>query len=1774
MRARVPLAGRHHACAAVALLSGLLSASAAKAQGPSVSPQGSLLAEPPNQTGLTTTFGVQNNGGYQERYILTCTPAGMVASCSAPSSINVAPYGYAQVTVTISTNSGTTGTVSLRAASVHGNGSGYWNVQLAQAKVAITPDTADTSVVENATGLGYLFTVKNTGNTSGTIALSIPTCRLPATSCMPARTSILLNALASDTVRVQYATGAAGTGGRIVLRGTVGSLQDSGAVNVAAYVQPPLQNPALAGPGIERDLCLTAAAGEGAASECGALRLVHVLPAVTTRNKRRVPTLLYNSQTAHPYPVVATTVTLASTDAVPTNVQATLIVGGVTRSTQTWAGTNWSPGTTRRIAVGYDALADATGSYAYSLAVTKLVNGSLLTVRTDTGHVVIVNRSASPFGPGWWLAGLDQLLPLADGSKLFVGGDGSARIYYPVTGRSDLWSAPQVDHPDFVQTEGVYVAQHLPGGVKVLFDAAGLHRLTVNPLGDTTSFVWSSTCSQQLQSITVPHGLSPSYQFTYAPSCGALDSVKRVVDAATTTLSWDNSQTLRATDPDATSVRYTYSSVTGSERQIVTRTNQLGNNTSYSYDAAHRLSQVSISMGTAPALVTTFANVETKGLGGSAAIDTALAYTRIDGPRTDVADSTQFWLDRLGAPRKIRDALGGITQIDRTDPRWPALVTKVRDANGRVQTSTYDIHGNVASITDSSTSNIVLGTRVFATAQYQWNLEWDKPTQITMPEGDVAQMAYDLVTGNLLWRQDGRGASSRTSFQYYPDNVAEARFLRVLQWPDGASRTFAYDSVGNLASSSNELNYLTFVDRDALGRVARVRTQIDASGNWQRDSTVYDLADEPTLQISSGPPLNGATAESVYVRTYYDAAGRDTAIARWSAPDLDTIGTALTRYHRDPAGRVLAEVAPDGAIDSATYDPAGNPTVRFSRRHRSTGAPYQTQLTYDVLNRLTRRITDSVHYAPVTLGIAAARLGDATRNKPYPRYPTDADGGYTVRTDTASFTYDAVGHILTAWNGDARITRAYYQSGRDSTDTQVIRTYAHQADGSDWTKHVYTIKYFYDLDGRLTVTHHPTQLAPSATGRGTDSTVYVYDKPSGNLYSAYDPLSAQFAFTFDGRSRLTRIDLPGSIWEAFTYNVDGSLATDIIHNQSVSPTRWADATLRSATFSYDARGKMLSARNVYGVRDTLRYLYSGLGHLVTTRDSSFDQIDPLTQAHFTSDETFKLDALGNIAQSTLTTTQIQSDERWIANQTSIQNTYWHNGTGRLATSHPSANSRRDTTWYDGAGNAEFTYALAGGASEQDRYSYFGIDGKLRAIDSRLAKVNGGSNGQGGTVQPGQDFTFEEYRYDALGRRVLVRSRRWCDGSEPLVSRRACLISFIRRTVWDGNNELYEIQMPGGDALTTAPPQTDAVLENDTGTITEQPEDSAQQWLDPNPFYGRVAYLHGLGIDRPLSVTRISYAERASQSDTYYRFPVFSVAPHWNALGNPDDGTFADGGAIFCDGTGSAQRCERLIVWPYGWSSYRQRLHPPQTWLGSLVDQKAEATGLLFRRNRYVDPMTGRFTQEDPIGLAGGMNLYGFAGSDPVSYSDPFGLCPPQDDNPYDCPGNMGAFVLLGQRAPAINKAVALFLPTTASFAVGGAGETGAGITSLRLAGRGGQIIREAAAILRSSGMAELRAAAAAGREATVEIGGRTITYTPQNFSAFTNFAGKGFDLGKEAFSSTAELTKSVLHELYRLNTSVVSSGGALGGAQATLETNAAYNFAEQAFGLGRAFGIW
>jgi RHS repeat-associated protein len=51
------------------------------------------------------------------------------------------------------------------------------------------------------------------------------------------------------------------------------------------------------------------------------------------------------------------------------------------------------------------------------------------------------------------------------------------------------------------------------------------------------------------------------------------------------------------------------------------------------------------------------------------------------------------------------------------------------------------------------------------------------------------------------------------------------------------------------------------------------------------------------------------------------------------------------------------------------------------------------------------------------------------------------------------------------------------------------------------------------------------------------------------------------------------------------------------------------------------------------------------------------------------------------------------------------------------------------------------------------------------------------------------------------------------------------------------------------------------------------------------------------------------------------------------------------------------------------------------------------TGLHYNVNRDYNPAVGRYIQSDPIGLGGGINIFGYVGGNPLGYSDSSGLCP-------------------------------------------------------------------------------------------------------------------------------------------------------------------------------------
>ncbi|MBN8553355.1 MAG: RHS repeat-associated core domain-containing protein [Caulobacterales bacterium] len=111
------------------------------------------------------------------------------------------------------------------------------------------------------------------------------------------------------------------------------------------------------------------------------------------------------------------------------------------------------------------------------------------------------------------------------------------------------------------------------------------------------------------------------------------------------------------------------------------------------------------------------------------------------------------------------------------------------------------------------------------------------------------------------------------------------------------------------------------------------------------------------------------------------------------------------------------------------------------------------------------------------------------------------------------------------------------------------------------------------------------------------------------------------------------------------------------------------------------------------------------------------------------------------------------------------------------------------------------------------------------------------------------------------------------------------------------------------------------------------------------------------------------------------------------------------------------------------------------------------------RNRQYNPTLGRFMQTDPIGIAGGVNLYAYVGGDPVNMRDPFGLekemitraqCIDRGGTLVGPPPGMtgGDRCLMSSSIPAINSWLDGILGWVASIGGGGGGGGGSFATGL------------------------------------------------------------------------------------------------------------------------------
>jgi RHS repeat-associated protein len=1568
------------------------------------------------QTGKTQKFAIQNTGplSTQFNYYAGCSGA---ASCAVTSvsktTSTLAASGRDTVTVTydVSGSQAVNGVVKLFAKYTADTSfvkdSGWVNV-VTPSPTLVTPDAGTASP---AAGLGssQTFLVKNTGPLPMSLRLA-PVCTgvgLVTGRCASSVDGLFLNGGDSTLVTVAYQPVTGGGAGRIVLRATeviTSTLLDSGYVNVNAPV-PPLAivevPEARAGATIEKDNCLVFALRVEVAAECGVLRVTHSLPAVRTMNKARVPTLIYYYDQAILINVFGVNVTLPASTPTPDSISVVYFErqpdgSYVEQMRKTHRGSYWGTGSRAR-RVGIQRYLDQTSPshiLQYRIVTQLFTGGSMQEMPAIDGEFSIIQRRVTSFGEGWWLAGLEQLRfgqPAGTTSILWIGGDGSARKYVRSAGNANIYAAQSVDRPDslvYSGTDGTYT-RYAGHGLTTVFDAFGRHIRTVNRLGHVTTFAYEDTTGR-LSTITVPPaGAGLVYQFHY--TAGFLDVITAPEPQPGTTRTVTITRTLtngvaavsRITDPDGTHVDFIPPSWRSWDGLIEGVINRRGDTTSFiaeGYAQTVGIVRTNRAGGGVDSLrlrmERAFGSPPVSVQPEPPSLDTVSTYTR-DG-RGNV---TRFWTDAFGSVSKIQNALLDSALISRGDLRFPGLVTKLVQVNGHTVNASYDDHGNVTASYDVNP----LGDMRDAVTRFHWDRAWDFADSVITPTGLVTRRKYDAATGNRLWEQPAGDSTRRVLYAYWSNGL-----LRSTTMPGTPGDAVLYDALGNVAETHSPLNYGTIFTRDLIGRDTLVKSQIDPAGVYsQLGRTKYDLMDRDTLTQSYGPAMyaNAGDTLSVYVRTYYNPEGQADSVKRWSAPDVAGVGILKTSLAYDRLGRVVAEVAVDGAIDSTYYDAAGNAVISKPRNAASfVLTPYVT-MEYDALNRLTIRRTPAVRYAKRIEGLPKyfGPIGAPEQNVPYPTFPNDGFGGITTPADAAMLDYDKLGMLKQAVNRDARVWRTYYPNGLLKTETDSIRTVKELSNNGNFIQHAYTLQYSYDLDGRLSQLKHPAQLVQGAT---LDHSSYGYDALTGALDTVTDVMNQQFRYHYTLRGDLDSLYIPNGISEGYGYDADGNRTRHVVRDPNgFGFMRDANGDAKNETLTYDARGKKTWTGNSSINLDTLTVTYNGLGHTRTSALSVRGANWSGNDFKYTTSEHFTNDGLANLAykSSDLANTVYTSrgGAKFIpffatteGNWSSLSDFYqgYTPGTGRYAWRQD--NYQMDTAKYDAAGNTLFTYQKqhTARASLADRASYYSADGTLYAAEYRAVPDDGSFR-----------FTrvFEEYRYDALGRRVFVRSRRWCQNFG-IWYLGECNESWVRRTVWDGSAELYEIQMPDDSVGTTT---TGVVLrENDTESVTRSR--TSDGW-DVNPFYGRVAYVYGHGVDQPLSITRFRYSDWPANDNYWDEYPTFTIVPYWNTRGEVYDVTFVPGKALQCL---KVNRCAKFNF-PLIWQAYGEASKIPLYFHGTLATDKLDKTGTFYRRNRTYDPVTGLFTQEDPIGLAGGLNTYGFANGDPINYSDPFGLDP-------------------------------------------------------------------------------------------------------------------------------------------------------------------------------------
>ena len=853
--------------------------------------------------------------------------------------------------------------------------------------------------------------------------------------------------------------------------------------------------------------------------------------------------------------------------------------------------------------------------------------------------------------------------------------------------------------------------------------------------------------------------------------------------------------------------------------------------------------------------------------------------------------------------------------------------TTVTDPKGFVVEWTYDANGNPLSKKEF-TQGLRPTDPPYYTTTYTYNNNLER-TQITYPEGNGIKYTFDesnpnqLSRGNLLEirrkpdmsQPDNNQIDIVTTFTY----TADFNMIHTITDPEGNLTTYNYDTNGNLTS---------IVYPQVGGQTPQTLFTYNQYGQLE---TVTD-------------PNNNLTRYEYYADTGY-----------------------LWKIRQDPNGL--------NYITQFAYDPVGNPqSITNARGHtttfeynalnqlKKTIAPlpfnYETKYSYDEngnLKKLERQTNDPTNPWQTT-EYTYTQLDQLETIKQY-------TGPTTYLT--TSFSYDLNGNRHTITDPEQNTTTYDYDERNliwKATDALThVTEYSYDHNGNqevikDANNHSAT--YNYDNFDRLQTTTYDDDSFKH----------YTYDKNSNLLtQNTNDDPQTQIAYDYDALNRLDFKTYPDASIVDYGYDL-GSRLTSIQNpvssisyiynavNRIESTTQTVNSQPYTVNYQYDPVGNRTQLTYPSGY--VLNYSYDELNRLTTITPPvgrifsyTYDALSRRTKIQLPN-RTFStytydwLNRLTNIANKTYNIREVEAMELNIENinqeELSIEQESGEVGNSQDQGQPGEALTDDPTIINPGPPIPVPLYRIISGFG----YTYDDAGNRL-SMTTRQGTDNYGYDNiyQLTTVSGTQTHS---YQYDDTGNRELVdgiiytpnnlNQYEQVGGTNYQYDPKGNLTNDGVHTFgYDYENRLISAVGNGNNATYNYDGFGRRISKTVNGTTTYFIYDSDRIIEERSPNGSLLAnYTFGTGIDEVLKMTR-------GGNDYYY---------HYDGLGSVRNITNSASNVV-----------ESYSYDVYGQPSQLSTIGNRFYFTGREFDSES---GLYYLRNRYYNPIIGRFLQRDPI----------------------------------------------------------------------------------------------------------------------------------------------------------------------------------------------------------------